>query len=108
MLRIELAPFGVRVITLATGGVQTEFFSNMPQLDLGPDSMYKKIESGARDSLKGNGKESLIMPVKKYADAVVRDILGGANGLVWRGGGASLVKYLTSYLPTFIVVSYSF
>ncbi|MCJ1395580.1 hypothetical protein MMC18_008466 [Xylographa bjoerkii] len=102
-LRLELAPYGVKVVTLATGGVKTEFFSNMQQLDLRPDSMYKKIESNARDSLNGKGKESMVMPAKKYAEAVVHDILAGANGIVWRGGGASFIKYVTGFLPTFIL-----
>lgn len=95
------------MVTLATGGVKTEFFSNMQQLDLRADSMYKKVESDARDSLNGKGKEYMVMPAKKYAEAVVHDILAGANGIVWRGGGASFIKFITGYLPTFVLVSYA-
>jgi 1-acylglycerone phosphate reductase len=38
--RLELAPLGVRVITLITGGIATNFLTNLQTVELPEDSYY--------------------------------------------------------------------
>jgi 1-acylglycerone phosphate reductase len=47
--------------------------------------------------------QSKAMKVDVLADKLVRDILGGAKGMIWHGALASLVRYMTWALPTWIV-----
>src|SRR6266702_2896824 len=84
-LRMELAPMGVRVVTVMTGMVKTNWYNNVPSFTLSPDSLYlpvvKHIEAGATGV--DNAKNGT--PVDVYAESVVKHLLGGANGRIWHG-----------------------
>lgn len=43
-LRLEMAPLGVRVITLMTGGVATKFLSNRETVSLPQESYYHAVK----------------------------------------------------------------
>ncbi|RYP50371.1 hypothetical protein DL769_010960 [Monosporascus sp. CRB-8-3] len=43
-LRVELKPFGVNVVTVMVGAVQTKLFDNAPEHHLPPNSSYKAAE----------------------------------------------------------------
>lgn len=42
-MRLEMAPLGVRVITLLTGGVSTKFLANLESVELPKDSYYQSV-----------------------------------------------------------------
>lgn len=103
-LRLELAPFDVKVMTIITGAVETNIMSNNPEIRLLPDSLYQKAEEYIAKRARGEDVSEK-MNASVYANSVVKDILSGATGKVWRGGMASVVRVSTSVLPTSILVS---
>ncbi|KAI1326041.1 putative hydroxybutyrate dehydrogenase [Xylariaceae sp. FL0255] len=102
-LRLELAPFGVNVVEVVTGGVkslgQTYFSdSKLPSQShraLNSSQLYKSIESIVKS--RAQGKEGMErMDATDYATAVVDDILNGARGRIWHGIHADAVRMSTT------------
>ena len=95
---------GVKVVTVMTGMVKTNWYSNVPTFTLPLDSLYlpvvKHIEAGATGV--DNAKNGT--PVDVYAESVVKHLLGGANGRIWHGALSTLVWSL-SLLPYSVMVS---
>ncbi len=102
-LRLELAPFGVKVLTVVTGAIESKIMENGPQLKLPESSLYTKIEGIISDRVTGK-EEIQRMTASDYAERVVQDILSGADGKVWRGQMASMVHLTSLIAPTFLVV----
>ncbi|KAK9320927.1 hypothetical protein V1517DRAFT_340297 [Lipomyces orientalis] len=101
-LRLEMAPLGVKVLTAVTGTVHSNFFVNGPQHKLPPTSRYVSVEKSIVARAQGRDIQSG-MNAAKYADRVVDDVLRGENGKIWRGKLASIVRYASTYLPTFVL-----
>ena len=105
-LRLELAPLGVTVVTVNTGAVSTNILASGVNFKLPPTSMFKSIEK----EIAGRARGENVIPRMKpsvYAEKVVSDVLGGASGQIWRGGYASIVRFVWSKLPTLASVSQS-
>lgn len=103
-LRLELAPFGITVATVNTGAVRTNNFANGVNFELPSTSLYKSIEKQIAARARGEDGTPRMEP-SVYAEKVVGDILGGASGQIWRGGYASLVRFVLSKLPVWVSVS---
>lgn len=99
-LRLELAPLGVRVVTVVLGGVQTSGNdpSNIPDLELPPDSYYQKIAA-----VIDRHKKTLIHPNKQNIDVaaknVVEDVLSGRGIFIRRGYASTLSWLCNTFLP---------
>lgn len=105
-LRLELAPFDVKVITCVTGVVKTNMMSNSAKYDLPAGSLYAPIAKYI--SARANGEEVKDAgPPEDFAKRLVNDILGGASGMVYRGKMATVAKYISAFLPAGILVSQS-
>lgn len=106
-MRLELSPFGVSVITVVLGVVNTAFNNNKLTLELPPSSRYAPILDTLRrwdmgDVVSKGGT------AEDAAAAMLPDILGtGSSGQVWRGNQSGFVKFLARWMPEFIVVSVS-
>lgn len=89
VLRLELHPFQVKVLSIVTGGVAS---SNQASGDfaLPPSSLYKPIKATIEGSV-GHGAYAR-MPVKVYANHVVDHIEIGSTGKVWVGSHAEDAK----------------
>ena len=103
-LRLELAPFGVKVVTVQTGNVSTNTFAAGAQFKLPQKSMYKSVEEEIAARAKGESGTPQMMP-SVFAEKVVGDVLGGVSGPVYRGGYASIVRFVASRLPVSVSVS---
>ncbi|KAK9482080.1 hypothetical protein V1527DRAFT_477521 [Lipomyces starkeyi] len=101
-LRLEMAPFGVKVLTVVTGVVESNFFENTPEYKLPATSRYKPIEARIATRARGEDYQSR-MNAQKYAHRVVNDVLQSASGKIYRGKMASIVRYASAYLPTFVL-----
>jgi hypothetical protein len=44
------------------------------------------------------------MEAKVYAEKVVGDVLGGAEGTIWRGAQSSIVRIAMAVIPTWLMV----
>ena len=99
-LRVELAPFGVRVIALMTGSVKSNFTHNLPSSnaevphELPEDSIYRVVPGGLKMM---TDPEPLIMKdamdAHVWAEQVVGD-LSRANSphQIWRGAHVTVAR----------------
>ena len=101
-LRLELARFGVTVVTVNTGAVSTNTLADGRNFKLPPTSRYKSIKE-ISGRARGEGTPRTESSV--YAQEVVSDNLGGARGQIWRGSYASIVRFVVSKLPASVSVS---
>ncbi|KAA8652909.1 uncharacterized protein ATNIH1004_001818 [Aspergillus tanneri] len=76
-LRLELQPFNIRVISLKA-------LSDIQLRGVGKDVSSKSAPAD-------------------FAREVVKDVLAGASGPVWRGAMASIVKFMSNYMPTTVL-----
>lgn len=104
-LRLELQPFGVKVVTAVSGAVKSKIFTNAPALRLPEDSLYTPAEKEIVARAGGADVEKNHSTLEDYSRTLVSDILGGASGKVYRGSMSSIVKILTAWMPTFLFVS---
>ena len=103
-LRIEIAPLGVHVITVVTGGVKSRIARVKRSLQ--EDSAYKELENAYQKrqihSQKVGAKTDL------YAMEVAKKVLGAEGWLwktktIWAGGSAGTVRWLSWILPEVIL-----
>ncbi|KAK7747809.1 hypothetical protein SLS62_008845 [Diatrype stigma] len=95
-MRTELAPLGVRVVTLKTGSVRTGLFGNAPPAPLPEGSRYAPLRRfiEGRAMLEG----AAYMDVDEYARNVVGELLQpSGKRVVWQGG-LTTVSWLLSWL----------
>lgn len=97
-----MEPLGVRVVTVMCGSADTPMFTKPGgQLKLPKTSYYYKAQDAAnKERMDHLGKA---MKVDVLAEQLVKDILGGAKGAIWRGALAVLVRYMTWLFPTSFV-----
>lgn len=99
-LRIELRPLGVRVVTAMVGEVETKIYSrSQARFSLPDHSHYKQIEEvigkQSRGELQANNEKAEVT-----ARNLVKDVVSGRSGQIWRGGVAGTAKYASWLLPT--------
>lgn len=99
-----MKPFGVKVVTVITGAIETNIFVNAPEHRLPADSIYKAAANEVAARATGTDV-SQHSKREDFARDLVRDILGGASGKVYRGAMASTIRFVGTYLPTTILVS---
>ena len=102
-LRLELKPFGVRVVNVVTGGVKSHIARTVRTLKSG--SIYLPVEKDFERRL--THSQSLGMETEKYARSVVEQLTGlRKKTTIWEGSRSWLVWWLTGYMPRFILVSF--
>ncbi|KAF2107813.1 NADPH-dependent 1-acyldihydroxyacetone phosphate reductase [Lophiotrema nucula] len=94
VLRLELRPLGVKVITLMAGNVATNIAANAPPVEIPQSSVYDPVRSEIGKEMKYSDQ-----PAASFAKQVVDDVLGGSQGKVYRGGNSFIMKWLPSVLP---------
>lgn len=104
-LRMELAPFGIKVVAMMTGSVRSKFFVNVDASGSHPlpeDSVYRVVPNGIKmmqnpgDLVGSRGA----MDADVWAGQVVEDLSKSSPSYqLWRGGDATLVRF-ASHLPT--------
>jgi len=80
-LRVELAPFDVKVITAVTGGVKSNLTSHLKRV-LPENSVYSEIDQYYQRR-QGHSQEGA-MTNEAYAESVVKQVLPGAGPWPWR------------------------
>ena len=106
-LRLELAPFGVTVVTGMLGHIESNVHANDPWNGLPESSRYKAVEAQMAKSAEGTIGPKL-EKVDDFARRFVADVLGGASGQVWRGAGARTVRAVGYHAPTSVLVRAGF
>lgn len=80
-LRVEMAPLGVKVITIVTGGVKSRIAAHVTRV-LPDNSVYSPLEQNYLRR-QGHSQEGA-MPTDAYAESVVKQVLPGAGPWPWR------------------------
>lgn len=99
-LRVELAPLGVRVLTVVTGGVKSNIARTHRVLP--PDSYMQPLADVYEKRL--THSQQLGMDTQQYVRSCVRQVLGGGSwfgrpGWIWEGKMSWIVWFAWSYLP---------
>ncbi|KAJ9649448.1 NADPH-dependent 1-acyl dihydroxyacetone phosphate reductase [Coniosporium apollinis] len=95
-LRVELAPFGVKVVTIVTGGVQSNIARTERELPEG--SLYIPLNAEYQRRLKHSQEGA--MPNEAYARSVVSKVLRKSPPKwVWEGNKSWLIWFVDSFLP---------
>jgi NAD(P)-dependent dehydrogenase (short-subunit alcohol dehydrogenase family) len=98
-LRMELAPFGIQVVTVQPGGVRSAFGDHAEEaIQLPQDSVYQPVEQGIRDRAQAGQKGAT--PVQDFIVPVVEDLLRDSPPAIIRGGaGSKKFPLLKKLLP---------
>lgn len=103
-MRLELAPFGVKVVTLYAGGVETKLWDNLAgagHTKLKPDSPYQPIKAEAENIMSGAFIEN--SPLQPWAEGVVREIVKRHPPReVWSGKLAGTVWWMNFLAPRWL------
>lgn len=101
-MRLELEPFGVKVVDLKTGVVTSNLIQNSRQsgvTSLPADSIYTPVRGIVEKSMLGEEFEKTGMATSKWAMMVANELLKrNPSAQIWRGGNATLI-WLSTYLP---------
>jgi 1-acylglycerone phosphate reductase len=100
--RLEMAPLGVRVITLVTGGVATNFLANLESITLPEDSYYRSIKAMIEEQ---PDRVPLGMEPEAFAMDVLRRVENGSSGKFWVGGGSIIARWAAWIFPQSALVS---
>lgn len=101
-LRVELAPLGVRVLTIVTGGVQSQIARTHRSLP--EDSFYAVVKE--EYERRQTHSQQVGMPNEVYARSVVRQVLTGGKSDVWEGALSWVAWFVVSFLPRGVMVSF--
>lgn len=96
-LRIELAPLGIKVVTLLMGEVSTGLMS-ADNISFGHDSIYSDVEGKVQERSKYHARNS--MKAEEFARQVVNEVLSKPAAskalFLWKGTNAFLVWFLNA------------
>ncbi|KAH6949701.1 hypothetical protein BKA56DRAFT_606896 [Ilyonectria sp. MPI-CAGE-AT-0026] len=104
VLRLELDPFGIRVVDLKTSGVKSQIhsFKASATRQLPPNSIYSFAKAELEAMFRGAGKVESAIPASTWANTVVKSILRSSPpATVWAGGEATKIR-LAQWFPQFI------
>ena len=101
-LRLELHPFGIKVVDLRSGLIKTNLINNLKEAKKGllpADSIYSPAKEVMERTLVQQNFEGQGMEASQWAKAVVSDLLKkNPPPQIWRGGTAWLA-WLSTLLP---------
>jgi NAD(P)-dependent dehydrogenase (short-subunit alcohol dehydrogenase family) len=101
-LRLELQPFGVKVVDLRSGLIKTNLISNLKEAKKGllpEDSIYSPAKEVIEKTLVQQNFEGQGMEAPQWAKKVVSDLLKmNPPPQIWRGDTAWLA-WLSTMLP---------
>ena len=92
VMRLEMKPLGVRVVSVVTGVVASNFHDKQQFPELPASSYYKPIWEFLKERATGKQIEKDATNADEYARKVVRLVENGANGKIYVGGLAYLLK----------------
>lgn len=98
-LRLEVAPFGIRVVELKTGTVESNFHESGGKAVLPSDSLYAPIKADMETLINGTAKEdtSRRMDASVWAKQVVGQLVkSDPPTKVWKGGAAGTIYWVTT------------
>lgn len=94
--RLELAPFGIKVVDLKTGVVSSSIYQKAMDNHLPKGSIYEPAKEAVEKVLRNEDIVDLGIPAEQWARGVVQDLLRKTPPPnIWRGSQAWLVRLVT-------------
>ena len=103
-LRLELAPFGVTVVTGMLGHIESNIHTNDSWKGLSETSRYALAEPQIANFAEGKIGPKPEKP-EEFARHLVEDVLGGKSGQIWRGAMAQTTRAVAYHAPGRLLVS---
>ncbi|PSN74062.1 NAD(P)-binding protein [Corynespora cassiicola Philippines] len=100
-MRLELEPLDIRVVTLIVGCVQSKVIQNIPAYRIPEGSLYQPIESQINEFVQAENRPPETK-TEDFARDVVRDVVGGKDGMVWRGKWSVTMWVLWAFFPRWV------
>ncbi|KAK8037706.1 hypothetical protein PG991_001052 [Apiospora marii] len=103
-LRLELQPFGIKVVDLRTGVVRTNLIANIKSSEAGPvalpkGSIYEPAKDIVEKAMRQDGFEGQGMPAEQWARETVQELSkNNPSAVIWKGESAWLSR-LSSVMP---------
>ncbi|KAJ9483460.1 hypothetical protein VN97_g9942 [Penicillium thymicola] len=104
VLRLELAPMNVRVLTLVTGGITTNFLANLPTLVLPENSYYHGIKHIIQEKPE---KVPFGASPESFAREVLCQVEKGTTGKYWIGGVSGFARLALWLFPEWLLDRFS-
>ena len=99
VMRLELEPFGIKVINLMTGSVKSTFHDNAPRAILPSNSLYNVAKDTVEESMSGEEAMATGSDPAQWADQVAKDLSkSNPPHWVWKGKFSTIVR-IASHLP---------
>jgi len=94
-LRLEVAPLGIKVVTVFMGEVSTGLMS-ADNISFGQESLYSDVEANVRERSRQHALKSISPEefARRVVGAVLKEPAIGKGEFVWKGTNASLVWLL--------------
>jgi 1-acylglycerone phosphate reductase len=98
-LRLELAPFGVKVLLVVAGCVMTNFAKNIPALPLPSNSPYAQVKNMVLPPLAGRKFDiRTVLKPHQFAESVVREaVKAQPRARLWAGTWAELAWAVNAF-----------
>jgi len=98
-MRLELAPFGIQVVNLMTGSVNSNFHENLPEVKLPRDSIYQIAAEAVVKKMEGGDAKEGGVSTEAWAASVVASLSKKRPTYwIWSGGFSRLIR-IASLLP---------
>ena len=99
--RMELAPFGIEVITVQPGAIESKFgdnsLANVLQR-ITPDSLYAPLKEDIK--ARATASQDNPTPAKEFAELLVEQLLNKPKPIIRIGNGSCTLPLLKRWLPT--------
>ena len=99
ILRLELAPFDIRVINLVSGAVTSTFWEGAAKPALPADSIYSIARDAIEPLMSGLSPDAKSIDVQTYAKRVAHDISQPKPPYLISRGGMATVARVAAMLP---------
>ncbi|KUJ11338.1 NAD(P)-binding protein [Mollisia scopiformis] len=100
--RLELAPFGIRVVDLRTGAVATNIIKNQiknTQVVLPKGSIYEPAREAVESAMRNDKMANAGVPAAQWAGQVVQDLLKKTPpNVIWGGAQANMAR-IGTFMP---------
>lgn len=97
ILRLELSPFDIQVITLKLGLIKTAFIQNAERVEIKADSPYKKFEQIINE--RSNIKNKMTDPDDLAVTIVEKLMRKKSPSIIYEGAGSCFYPLIKKILP---------
>ncbi|KAI0490344.1 dehydrogenase with different specificitie [Xylaria cf. heliscus] len=107
-MRLELAPFGISVVTVMIGTVESHFHDNESGFALPSASRYAPIKEIIAGWVNGTSSPKACSAAEFAESLIDGGIINGTAAVAYKGPNAGTVKFVSKWAPQSLFVSAAF